>query len=65
MKKVDLAAGLAYVASGGLVSVAVAFGTIWPQYATKFVAISGIIVGLAGLLTRLLFNPTAPPAPKE
>jgi hypothetical protein len=62
VKKVDIAAGLAYIASGGLAAVAVGFGTIWPQQQTKIVAISGIIIGLAGLVTRLLSTPAPPKA---
>lgn len=58
MKGIDLAAALAYVASGGLAAVAVGFGTIWPQYQTKAVAISGILIGLAGLLVRLHSTPS-------
>ena len=60
MKKVDIAAGLAYIASGGLASVAIGFGTIWPHEQTQIVAISGIIVGIAGLITRLLTTPAPP-----
>jgi hypothetical protein len=60
MRKIDLASGLAYIASGGLAGVAVGFSTIWPHQQTQIVAISGIAIGLAGLITRLLNNPTAP-----
>lgn len=65
MKGIDIAAALAYIASGGLAGVAVGFGAIWPQYEIKAIAISGIVIGLAGLLTRLVHNqtPTVPKGP--
>jgi hypothetical protein len=63
MKKVDIAAGLAYIASGGLASVAVGFVSIWPHEQTQIVAISGILIGLAGLITRLLSTPAPPKGP--
>lgn len=64
MKKVDIASGLAYIASGGLAGVAIGFSTIWPHQQTQIVAISGILIGLAGLITRLINNPSTPAPPK-
>lgn len=54
----DLWSALSYVAGGGLAAAAVAFATLVPHYQTQILAISAIIVGVAGLLIRLFKNPT-------
>lgn len=51
--KVDLYAGLAYIAGGGLAGAAVGLSTIVPTYQTQILAGSAIAVGLSGLLVRL------------
>jgi hypothetical protein len=55
---IDVIAALSYIAGGGLVSVAVGIGTLVPHYQFAAVAISGIVIGVAGLLVRLFGNPT-------
>lgn len=55
---IDVYAGLAYVAGGGLVSVAVGVATFAPHYQTQILAISGILLGVSGLLVRLHKNQT-------
>ena len=58
MKHIDIAAALAYLASGGLAAAAVAASEAFPTDKDKILAGSAIVTGLAGLLLRLVFNPT-------
>jgi hypothetical protein len=60
LSRIDLYAALSYVAGGGLLVIATGLGALVPQYQTKILAISGITIGLAGLLVRLLKNPSPP-----
>jgi ABC-type branched-subunit amino acid transport system permease subunit len=60
LHKADVAAAISWIASGGLAATAVAFGTLVPHYETQILAISAIIVGIAGLLARLFSNPSPP-----
>lgn len=55
VKRVDVLAGLAYVASGGLTSVFALGGPRW-------VLVGAAFAGTAGLLARLFKNPTDAPA---
>lgn len=57
----DLAAGISFIASGGLASAAVALGTLIPSYAVKIMAVSAIIVAVAGMVSRIISNPSPPP----
>lgn len=58
MNRVDLVSGLSFVAGGGLAAAAVGVSTLAPHYQTQILAVSAIVIGVAGLLTRVFGNPT-------
>lgn len=60
MSRIDVYAAISYLAGGGLIIAATGLAQLVPAQATKITAISGIVVGLAGLLLRLWHNPTTP-----
>jgi hypothetical protein len=58
--RLDIAAALSYLAGPGLMTAAVGFGDAWPAHAKAIVAITGGVVWVAGLLSRLFKNPSPP-----
>jgi hypothetical protein len=63
--KIDIAAGLSYLSSGVLATVAVTIGDAFPDHVKQIVAVAAIITLFAGLGTRLFKNPTPPTPPKD
>lgn len=58
--KIDVFAGLAYLSSGVLTTVAVTIGDAFPTHVKQIVAVAAVVTMTAGLITRLCKNPTLP-----
>lgn len=65
MHKIDVLAGLSYLAGPQLTTVALAFGDAWPGHDKQIVAVAGGIVFSAGLLARLFRNPSQSALPPD
>jgi hypothetical protein len=59
---IDVLAICAFLASGTLGTVGVAFGQAWPQYAQQIIAVCTLITALAGCVVRVYGNPIGKPA---
>jgi hypothetical protein len=58
LSRLDWVAAASYIAGGGLAATAVAIATFAPHYQVQVLAGSAILVGVAGLIVRLVGNPT-------
>jgi hypothetical protein len=60
--KIDIAAGLAYIAGPSTLGLVSAFGEAWPTYGKIAAFVGGSLVLSAGLILRMFFNQTNAPA---
>jgi hypothetical protein len=58
--RIDLFAGLSYIAGGSLTVVASLIGDAAPGHAKEVLAVCGAVTFTAGLLLRLFKNPSPP-----
>lgn len=60
MNRIDIFAGLAYLSSGVLATLAITLGDAMPGYAKQIVAVAAVITVISGLLLRMRKNPSPP-----